>query len=340
MKDLVRWTLLAGAIAVSSLLHATSASGQIDRWGYWENGVSESWRFSSSEFTKAEADTTIARWNKIGALGLSEQEWGGDYFRGDDTHGTYLRWSPQDGFVLAHVDKCAAQVMQVVYGSVRVAGDIIEFVPEFLKGSPRHGTMHHGSQRLSVIQFVPTCFRGLQHLISPQLVPQFANFAAGLDQQNAGLQTAGWPGYEFYYRLNGVEQPASPADLPVFPPNYRRFVRHPIQATVVKVISRKIKKNSSADAEPYYQSNIVVRIDVGSANGVKRKMVFRLVGSVAHDTLEVLRVQKHSSLGRIVRDVDDDHADIYYEWDREANQQEVGRSPVIVPGWRLTTAPQ
>lgn len=340
MNVIIRRALLSGAIAVGCLLNVTSSSSQIDRWGYWENGVSESWWFSNSEFTKAEADTAIARWDKIGSLKLSEQEWGGDYSRGSDVHGTYLRWSPQNGFVLAHVDKCAARVMQVGYGRVRMNRDIVEFIPEFLKGSDRHGTMHHGSQPLSVMRFVPARFRGVQHLISPPKLPDFADFAAGLGQHNAGLSSGDWIEYGFYHRIDGVEQPSSPGDLPIFPPEYRRFVRNPIQATVLKVMSRKVKKSSTADGEPYYQSNSDVRIDVGSADGVKRKMVFRVVGSVADDTLEVLQVQKHSSLGRIVRDVDEDHADVYYEWKREANQQDVKRSPAIVPGWRLTTAPQ
>jgi len=317
-----------------------TSPAQIEQWGYWQNGVSESWWFSNSEFTKAEADTAIARWDKIGARKVSEQEWRGDYFRGGDTHGTYLRWSEQEGFVLAHVDKCAAQVMQLSYGQVRISGDIIEFVPEFVKGTQRHGTMHHGAQSLTIMQFVPARFRGLQHLISPKEIPDFADFAAGLGRYKAGPNGVEWLDYNFYYKINGGERPSSPTDLPIFPGNYRRFVRKPIQATVVSVGSRTLKKVSTFGGDPYYESNTVVRIDVGTADGVMRKMVFRVAGSVADDKLEVLRVQKHSSLGRVVRNVDDSRADVYYEWNRETDQQDVRRSPAIVPGWRLTTAPQ
>src|SRR5687767_6204282 len=94
--------LLAICFAVCAV---SSVQGQIDKWGYWQNGVSEAWWFPTAQFTTQQAEEAIARWKNIEDENhaANSNEWTGTYFSGSDVHGTYLRVAPRSGFVMVHV---------------------------------------------------------------------------------------------------------------------------------------------------------------------------------------------------------------------------------------------
>lgn len=326
------------AMIVFCLLTAASLQAQIDQWGYWQNGLSEPWWFSTAEFKTEEADTVIARWNAIGAENqVPLQPWAGDYFAGSEVHGTYLRWSPQGGFVITDIDKCQAKVMRATYGRVNATSTMVEFIPEFRKGSQHHGNSHGKIEPLSTIRFVPVSWRGIFHLVPAEELSEFGDLAAGLGNYNSGLNPAGWIEYDFYYKLNGKESGA-PGDLPVFPAGYEQFLKKPIEATITSVTSRKVKRVSAAGDPPEYESHSTVAITAGSASGVKRGMIFRISDS-AGDRVEIIRVRRASSLGIIVRTMDDHANEIYQDWDPRAGQDLAKPYPPIAIGWRVTTAP-
>jgi hypothetical protein len=317
---------------------ASPLSAQIDQWGYWQNGVSEPWWFSAAEFNSDEAARAVAIWKEIGAEEqTSREKWAGDYFRGSEVHGTYVRWSPQRGFVIAHINKCEARVLKVTYGRVHATPSLIEFIPEFSKGSEGHGKGSHEVEPVSIIRFVPVTWRGIPHLLSPDEISDFADYAAGLGKFNVGFDPASWFEYGFFYKLNGEE---SGSDLPIFPAEYAQFVKTPIEAIIESLGSRRVKRVPTAGGPPYYESHSTVAINVGSANGVKRGMVFRVVDSEGDDSVEIIRVSLTSSLGRIVRTLDDNSTETYYEWDPKLNKQFPKRYPPIALGWRVTTAPK
>src|ERR1043165_8980865 len=97
-------------LSAALLVDACPAQAQlVDQWGAWENGITEHWWLSSKTFTNEEAARAIEQWQRIGAVNPTQaSRWEGDYFAGGETHGTYLRWSRQDGFLIADVDKCQA----------------------------------------------------------------------------------------------------------------------------------------------------------------------------------------------------------------------------------------
>ena len=146
-------TALALLVFVSAL--AQPANAQLDQWGYWVNGLTESWWLSSDDFTKEDAVNAVARWRQIEeAWGKTPGgEWAGDYSLGSDTHGAYLRWSPGAGFVIARVDKCRAQVMGLTYGQAAAATpSLVEFTPAFEKAASHgHGT---GALRRAVAELL------------------------------------------------------------------------------------------------------------------------------------------------------------------------------------------
>jgi hypothetical protein len=334
--------LLFAAI-VFFLMPAPQAVAQIDRWGYWQNGVSEAWWFSTADFNADDADRAIARWNEIGAEPHdASEEWAGDFFSGGETHGTYLRWSPQGGFVIAHINKCEARAMEVTYGRVNVTKSLIEFIPEFHGGSRQHGEeVHHESEPLSIIRFVPVSWHGILHLVRPGEVSSFCDFAAGLGEHNAGFNPAGWLGleYDFFYKLNSNGSETA-GDLPIVPPGYEKFVKNPIEANIKSLLRRSVKRIPTVGGPSAYESHSMVWITAGSANGVKPKMIFRVRDSEGDDTIEIVRVTRASSLGRIVRSLDDDSNETYYDGDPKLNKQLAKRFPPIANGWRVTTAPK
>jgi hypothetical protein len=328
------------AVIVFCLLSASDVYAQIDQWGYWQNGVTEAWWFSTTEFKTEEAATAVALWNAIGAAKQSPSpDWAGDYFRGSDVHGTYVRWSPQGGFIMADIDKCQAKVMRVTYGRVNATATLIEFIPEFRKGSQRHGEMHSETEPLSTIRFVPVSWRGILHLIPPDEISDFGNLAAGLGKYNPGFNPAGWLEYDFYYKLNSPESDAA-GELPVVPVGYEQFVKEPLEATIESVGHRRVKRVATVGGPPYYESHSTVVIAAGSASGVKRGMVFRVRGSEGDDTVEIFKVRRTSSLGLIVRTLDDASNETYYDWDPKIGKQFPNRYPPIAVGWRVTTAPK
>ncbi|HET6891555.1 MAG TPA: hypothetical protein VFH31_10665 [Pyrinomonadaceae bacterium] len=156
-----------------------NSSAQLDQWAYWDNGVSESWWFSSADFGKEEAVTAVKLWQRIGEEIKEQQsdELGGDYFRGGETHGTFLRWSNKTGFVMAHVDKCQAKVMGLSYGRAEGSSTKIEFFPEFSK-SHKSNHSHSQSSDLNRLRFVPVNWRGSIMLVAEHEMADFGDFVA------------------------------------------------------------------------------------------------------------------------------------------------------------------
>src|SRR5689334_621776 len=87
----------------------SEARAQLDEDGRWVNGVTESWWLGDG-IAETDAAAAAARWKEIGDELARDGAEGsaGDYFVGGETAGTYMRWSPRAGFVIAAVNKCEA----------------------------------------------------------------------------------------------------------------------------------------------------------------------------------------------------------------------------------------
>ena len=92
-RDRIRRALIAFLTILLTVVCHYSASAQVDQWGYWDNGVTESWWLSSGDFSREEAVNAVSVWKRIGVANqdVSGKDYAGDYFRGSDTHGTYMR---------------------------------------------------------------------------------------------------------------------------------------------------------------------------------------------------------------------------------------------------------
>lgn len=338
-----RATAVGLALLVCALARAPEASAQLDQWGFWENGVTEHWWLSSSDFTAEDATQAVARWDGIGKV-KDQRAWAGDYFRGSDTHGTYVRWSPS-GFVIAHVDKCAARVMGLVYGRVEATPALVQFFPELDKGSAgAHGAQHdsgaqHAAAPRAVLRFVPVEWRGRRLLVAEEEMEDFGDYVAGLGRYNGdGFR---FPGYDFFlgrYSGEGGEEEEDGGGPPAVPPGYERFIKKPIEARVTKAGRGELKTDYSVGDEQTsqtYARALVTRVTIsaGTEQGVREKMNFRVTRPDEGDTVIVLRAGPRTSEAVVIRYVDEHGAPLFY--DDESREK---RPSKVARGWRLTTS--
>jgi hypothetical protein len=255
---------------------AAISAAQTDSYARWENGVSEAWWFDSADFSAESISEAQTRWQSIGAENDAAKHsgWQGDYASGGDTHGAYMRWSPQGGYVLMHVNKCEARVTGFSYGTADAAGALVEFKTAF-KQSSSHSHVHGHDSTPVKIRFLPVTWRGVRYLIGENEIADFYDYTAGLGNYNRGL--GGFTIIEatdFFYKIKD-EADEKDKGLPVVPPGYERFVKKPVEAKLTSVGTgyRKV------DRENEWWDNFVipVTINAGQANGVKRKMSLQVI---------------------------------------------------------------
>lgn len=354
--------LTAVLLSLSFVLTLSApASAQLDQWGYWENGVTESWWFSSEDFTKEDALAAVARWKSAGGEGPDAPVagWDGIYFSGSDTHGTYIRWSPRGGFVIAQIDKCQARVMGLTYGRVEASPTLVKFFPEFDKmASNAHGHSHSPKKtERAALRFVPVAWRGERLLVGESQMDDFGDYAAGLGRYNYN------PGFfyldyaAFFIRRAGADgsQQAEAQSTrtgeateiawsaPVVPPAYERFLKKPLEAAITAVGKRQVRNNyrykspDGSEAAHGRVSLTFVTVNAGAARGLKAGMFLHVAEPDDSDRVRVIRVGKHFSNGVLIRDLDEAGAETFTFFDGEAEQRR-HRSKVAA-GWKLTTAP-
>lgn len=314
------------------------ARAQLDGDGRWVNGVTESWWLGEA-ITKAEGAEAAARWKALldESAGARPAGWEGGYFRGGETHGTYLQWSPRGGFVIARVNKCMALVTGLAYGRVEVTPTHVEFFPEVDKesagGHGHHGAAHPAAPR-AVIRFVPVEWRGERMFIEEEEMDEFGDYVAGLGGYN-GRFVYPLLGYEEFFTRGGGKKSATP----VVPPGYERFIKRPVEARVISAGRRVLKKDyvlkgANTSAEYEHASVTRVTIDAGTEQGVKEGLLFRVTRPDEGDTVFVTRAGRRTSEAVVVRDLDERGRETFYD-NGDSRER---RHTRVLRGWRLTTS--
>lgn len=315
----------------------SQASAQLDADGRWVNGVTESW-WQDDGLTREDAAAAAARWKEIGDGLLARPgagAWTGDYFRGSETHGTYMRWSPGAGFVIARVDKCRAAVMGITYGRVEATPTLVQFFPESEKHSSHsHGGHSTANAPLEVIRFVPVVWRGERLLVSADEMEEFGDYVAGVGSYN------GWSDlfieHTVFFSHSGVDAAEPGRDAPpAVPTGYERFLKRPVEANVTSIGKRVFRREFTVEGKNMSRSFArvfltYVTLDAGTEQGVKDKMVFRAARRDEDETVVVVvRAGRRRSTAVVVGELD--------EQGRTARPEQL-RSKVA-RGWKLTTAP-
>lgn len=347
----VRFLFAGAALLVCALACATAAPAQefpearaqLDEDRRWVNGVTESWWLDDG-FTAAEASAAAARWKAIGdeLAGAKGAAWAGDYFRGSDTHGTYLRWSPRAGFVIAHVNKCQAMVMGLVHGRVEATPELVRFFPELDKhpagGHGGHAAAGAHAGPRDVLRFVPVEWRGGRVLVAEEEMADFGDYVAGLGRYNQWFDFTFLEYATFFYHTGKGAAGGSPS--PVVPPDYRRFLKKPVEARVTSVGRRILRRDYHIDGEnssmTFERASLTyVTIDAGVERGVKAGMILRVArDGEEEDSLLVLRAGQRASTAAVIREVNERGAETYYSHEESREK----RRSKVAAGWRLTTS--
>ena len=332
------WLTLLSSLLLSVSVGAQTPLEIFDQSGRWENGVSEGWWFPDP-VPKEELRKVIAKWEKIGKENLSSQgnEWAGDYFIGDGTHGEYLRWSPGSGFVIVQVNKCAAQVEGFSYGEVVSQASVKQFISDKVVSSGHAHGPEQPSQR--TINFVPVLFRNERLLIPETEMPDFGDYVAGLGTYNESQFVYYEIASSFFYQFGkktAIEANGAPV---VVPSQYEKFLKKPIEAVIAKVNKRTVRSEFTYESPSgkagvsYFEPVSVtsVTVNAGQAAGVRRGLILKII-----ETGEEVRITNAGTLastGIIVRHLDKSGRDVFYDDGAERI------SPKVQAGWNLTTSP-
>ena len=316
---------------------ASPARAQVDKWGAWENGVTEAWWMSSNTFTNDDVTNAIARWKQIGEV--SSAGWEGDYFSGSEVHGTYVRWSATGGFIIADVDKCQALVMAVTYGRVKAGSDVVQFIPEFSKSSKSHG--HHNREREdAVLNFIPVKWRNSLWLIRQKELSDFTDYAAGLGDFNVLIGSMGLSESHFYSK--SASNSALTEAIPLLPGEYQGLVKRPIIGKIVAVVGRKLQRQYSYEFKSKLMSSgehhdlaslTIVKVNIGKVHGAKKDLLLRVIEPNLGENVRLIDVGQESSTAVLVRGVENGK-ETYYD----NNLERETTYPRAAIGWRLTTA--
>jgi len=296
------------------------AFSQVDEFGRWVNGITEPWIFNPELFSKNDVLTSQLKWKTIKSEYSSSinHEWEGEYCIAGETSLKVLRWASTSGFVVFSVSTCSTEVRSLDYGTLTATANYVLLTSQKSVSSEE-----------SSIKYLPVKWGGRHYLVKESEVADFYDFVAGYGSKSEEYMPIG-----FLLRSGEGEQPV--AGMPILPPGYEQFEKAPIEAVITEIKSRTIKRSQGDDESESYESRTSVRLNVGSANGVKRKMVFNVIESELDESVEIVRVTKEYSIGIIIRSLDDEMAETYK--DRETDQMVT--YPQISIGWQVSTRPK
>jgi hypothetical protein len=310
LLTMVCWSLL-GLSA-----QAQSNAPELDQNGRWINGITEPWWFPDG-IPKEDVNAAQLLWATIGNQG-SGSAWAGTYVIGGDTHGSYLRWAPQSGFVLFHVNKCEASVMGFSYGKVVASMGLIEMMPEKAATATASKSHSHGTQSPRALRFLPIIWRQTRYLVPEDEITEFSDYISGLGRYNDRnflfVEYA-----EFFSKSDEKISGSTESEVtksqvagdndgfvePLVPTGYKKFIKRPIDAKITSRGTSYVRHNS--ENEWWNDLIIPVTVNVGSGHGLKKEMVLRVVGSEGFsgdvEYVKITNVNLHSAKGIIERPV-------------------------------------
>lgn len=298
-------------------LHQTASVAQLNEHGRWKSDlyyepVEINYRsYSESDFTDALTQLEAIKLENNN----STDEWAGTYSApSGEVNVIALRWSPQAGFVYLNFYTCLPELRGLDYGTVTATPSYVLLTSLSSKRGGR------------VTKYLPVKWGERHYLVPESEVAQFYKFVAGY-----GWKEDEYVFFDFLLKNDDSEKPV--AGMPVLPHGYERYVRKPVEATITEVIRREIKTAQSYDGSPAYESHTFVRLDAGGADGVKRGMSLSVVGSEDHETVEIVRVGRHSSVGVLVRSLDENRQETY----KNHRTDEIKPHPPVSDGWQLST---
>jgi len=292
----------------------------------WDNGIGHSsWDVG---LEKREGEKMIQLWDSIGEdLKTEQNKLAGTYVKGGYSAGYFFRWSINKGYVLIpYFDQNL--ITNFSYGEATVVDNSeVIFIPERdLDGGRSIGKMPRKWTAIG------------SHFVPVEMLKDYGDYVAGFGEYNEFNGQCCEFAPNFLARR--IDRQEEKLDYPV-PPKYARFIKLPIKAEITLVGRKKTVKDWGYQGKLYgdWMERAVlipVKISAGREHGVKRNMLFRLIGEPSfYQYLQITRVHQQTASGYIVRDISGGGKETYS--DVESDQERP--LPPIKVGTKVTTSP-
>lgn len=332
----LRAALVAAALVACAFARASAQTEADERLFVFDPDLQRPWRLPE-ETTREEAAALNARWKAIGEeLKSAPGEFAGTYFDGGDTRHSYLRWSPGGGFVYLYAYEHFA-VLDFSYGRVEVTPTAVVFEVE----RERRGAASVRQPSPTPRRWVAARWRLTNYLVPEKDVAEFGAYVGGFGPYN----DFNGPCCDFtpFYRAKPRRAPGESFDVPEVAAPYARLMRRPVVATITSLGRRRVVKDFGLKGEIYSQwferaSLTPVTLSAGSASGLKAGMLLRLADEPGGQYLKVTRVRAARSEGVLIRDIDEDGRETFYDFADGGGPTRKDFPPVRV-GARVTSAP-
>jgi hypothetical protein len=328
MKSNLRAMLLAICVAHCS----TPANGQSDKQEYWE--PIEPYRIVV-DTSDPEVRTLLSRWERIdGGLSTVANSFAGTYER-SGYRGYFLRWSPENGFIYVYHSE-GLSIIDFSYGKVTVTSEGIIFDPE----RDMRETFRGYKLKLPP-KWVPIKIEDRVFFVAAEEIKSFGDYVGGFGQYN----DFNGPCCEFspFFTRQELKPQKSFPGVDV-PKSYRKFIKAPVTAQITFVGKKRLVKNYGLQGQLYGHwfekaSLTSITVNAGRASGIRRNMLLRLIDEQGPQYLKIIRVGKNASQGVLIRDVDNDGKETFFDYNSESKvPQEKSFLPIRI-GTRVTTSP-
>lgn len=229
----------------------------------WYTGTTEAW-FNFFDIPESDIRSSIEHWEEIGKdLGTIDSSKKGRFGSGGDTHGSYLRWTLEKGFIWLHVDHCQGGPMRILRGSVEVVPDGIVLTPKLRLGqSSVHGAHAAHSRSLETFKFVAVRWMDAVYLVQKENLPDFADYSAGLGDYNGRFS------YMFgnpYLAMGVADEKRSAGYVePSYPKGYDRFHKSPVRGSIVSIGKGRREVDPDSDTHDRWTTPIKVNVQLSS----------------------------------------------------------------------------
>lgn len=292
----------------------------------WNNGIGHSsWAIG---LEKEERKKMLELWDSIGEdLKTEPTKLAGTYVKRSYEAGYFLRWSTKKGYILIpYFDQ--SLITDFSYGKTTfIDNSEVIFTPE---------KDLNGGRSVGKMPLEWTAIR--KYFVPVEMLKDFGMYQAGLGIFNEfNGQCCDWQPNFLAQRFDGKDTPF----LYPVPEKYKHFIKKPIKGQITFIGNKKIVKSWGFQGELYGQwmdktALIPVKINVGKKHGVKKNMLFRLIGEPTFSQyLQVMKVNQISSEGYIVREFTFEGKEEFWESEKDGYKP----FPSIRIGLKVTTSP-
>lgn len=295
-------------IAISVMCLASLVLAQLSEFEIWQAPIEiEGFTggrpliISNECLTRENVRIAEMHWLRLASV-PANNEWAGDYSFGSEGEGTYervVRWDTATGFVALGIATCYPMLMEARWGQVTFSMNSLVFQPaaEVVAQSvaPVSSSSCRPFLRFLADKFVPVKW-GQAHYLVPE-----RQLAAFCQDYVAGLGVYSDPKNEpFVLPLVKREELGRKLEqgLPVLPERYGHLVRVPIEAQITAIVRRTLKPEKP---DSLAELNLLVRLNAGRLQGVRRGMVFKAYYGDRWDSIEIAWIGERTALGTVTR---------------------------------------